>query len=66
MGFDQKLRLGVGSYVRDNEWEAAKVYPAPSARLTLTDAQREALKLFGPLRTARCAAPHTSRSGSCG
>ena len=45
---EQKRRLGVASYVRKNEWEAASVYPAaaPRARLTLTDAQREALKLF--------------------
>ena len=41
-------RLGVAAGVRQHEWEAARVYPvaAPRARLTLTDAQREALKLF--------------------
>ena len=41
-------RLGVAASVRQHEWEAARVYPAaaPRARLTLTDAQREALKLF--------------------
>ena len=44
----QKRRLGVAAYVRQHEWEAAMVYPkaALGARLTLTDAQREALKLF--------------------
>ena len=44
----QKRRLGVAAYVRQHEWEAARVYPeaAPRARLTLTDAQREELKLF--------------------
>ena len=44
----QKRRLGVAAGVREHEWEAARVYPeaAPRARLTLTDAQREALKLF--------------------
>ena len=44
----QKRRLGVATGVRKNEWEAAMVYPeaARSARLTLNDAQREALKLF--------------------
>ena len=41
-------RVGVAAGVRQHEWEAARVYPtaAPRARLTLTDAQREALKLF--------------------
>ena len=41
-------RLGVAASVRQHEWEAARVYPeaAPRARLTLTDAQREALELF--------------------
>ena len=45
---EQKRRLGVAAFVRQHEWEAARVYPAaaPSAPLTLTDAQREALKLF--------------------
>ena len=45
---EQKRRLGVAAYVQQHEWEAARVYPAaaPSAPLTLTDAQREALKLF--------------------
>ena len=45
---EQKRRLGVASYVKQHEWEAARVYPeaAPRARLTLTDAQREGLKLF--------------------
>ena len=44
----QKRRLGVASYVRQHEWEAAMVYPeaASSARLTLTDAKREELTLF--------------------
>ena len=44
----QKRRLGVAAYVRQHEWEAARIYPAaaPSARLTLIDAQQEALKLF--------------------
>ena len=41
-------RVGVAAYVRQHEWETARVYPAaaPRARLTLTDAQREALTLF--------------------
>ena len=41
-------RLGVAASVRQHEWEAARVYPeaTPGARLTLTDAQREALKPF--------------------
>ena len=45
---EQKRRRGVASFVRKHEWEEARVYPeaAPDARLTLTDAQREALKLF--------------------
>ena len=44
----QKRRLGVAASVRQHEWKTARVYPkaAPGARLTLTDAQREALKLF--------------------
>ena len=42
----QKRRRGVASFVLKHEWEEAEVYPAASARLTLTDAQREALKLF--------------------
>ena len=44
----QKRRLGVAAYVRQHEWEAARVYPkaAPRVGLTLTDAQREALKLL--------------------
>ena len=44
----QKSRLGVAASVRQHEWKTARVYPkaAPGARLTLTDAQREALKLF--------------------
>ena len=38
---------GVATYVRQHEWEAARVYPAAAgALLTLTDAQREALTLF--------------------
>ena len=42
------VRLGTAAGVPKHEWEAARVYPeaAPGARLTLTDAQREALKLF--------------------
>ena len=42
------VRVGVATSVRQREWEAARVYPAaaPGVRLTLTDAQREALKLF--------------------
>ena len=42
------VRLGIATGVPKHEWEAARVYPeaAPGARLTLTDAQREALKLF--------------------
>ena len=38
------VRLGVATSVRQHEWEAARVYPAaaPRARLTLTDAEREA------------------------
>ena len=41
-------RLGVAASVRQHKWEAARVYPvaAPTTLLTLTDAQREALKLF--------------------
>ena len=41
-------RVGLAASVRQHEWEAARVYPAaaPRARLTVTDAQREALKLF--------------------
>ena len=44
----QKRRLGVAAYVRQHEWEAARIYPeaAPGPLLTLTDAQREDLKLF--------------------
>ena len=44
----QKRKLGIASSVRQDEWEAARVYPeaAPRALLTLTDSQREALKLF--------------------
>ncbi|MXY24036.1 MAG: hypothetical protein F4Y45_05875 [Acidobacteria bacterium] len=44
----QKRKLGVAAYVRQHEWEAARIYPeaAPEALLTLTDAQRQALKLF--------------------
>ena len=42
------VKLGVATSVRKHEWEAARVYPAaaPGARLTLSDAQREMLKLF--------------------
>jgi len=42
------VRLGAATSVRQHEWEAARVYPvaAPGARLTLSDTQREALKLF--------------------
>ena len=42
----QGRRLDTAAAVRESEWDAAEVYPAPSAQLTLTDAQREALKLF--------------------
>ena len=52
----QKRTLGVASYVRKHEWEAARVYPAaaPRAPLKLTAADREKLKLFAaPTRTAR-------------
>lgn len=42
------VRLGTGASVRIVEWEQARVYPAAAdgARLTITDAQNEALKLF--------------------
>ncbi len=42
------VKLGVATSVQKHEWEAARVYPAAAsrARLTLSDAQREALKLF--------------------
>ena len=48
----QERRLGVAATVRENEWEAAMVYPeaAASAPLTLNDAQREALKLFAEIK----------------
>lgn len=41
-------RLGIATFVRQHEWERARVYPAaaPESPLTLTDAQRMALKLF--------------------
>ena len=53
----QKRRLGVAASVRQHEWEAARVYPkaALGARLTLTDAQREALKLFAETTRGRLA-----------
>ena len=42
------VKLGDATSVRTQEWEAARVYPtaASGARLTLSDAQREAMKLF--------------------
>ena len=42
------VRLGIGASVREGEWEEARVYPAAAdgVRLTITDAQQEALKLF--------------------
>ena len=42
------VRLGIGASVRKVEWEEARVYPAAAygARLPITDAQQEALKLF--------------------
>ena len=42
------VRLGIGASVRKGEWEEARVYPAAAdgVRLTITDAQKEALKLF--------------------
>ena len=44
----QKRRLGVAAYVRQHEWEAARIYPeaAPGPLLTLTDVQQGALRLF--------------------
>ena len=60
----QKRRLGVAAYVRQHEWEEARVYPkaALGARLTLTDAQREALKLFAePKRSS--SHPHQNSPG---
>lgn len=41
-------KLGIAAGVRQHEWERARVYPvaAPEPPLTLTDTQREALKLF--------------------
>ena len=63
----QKRRLGVASYVRQHEWEAAMVYPeaASSARLTLTDAKREELTLFAgapPPTTKTARRAFTSRA----
>ncbi len=45
---ERGVTLGTATSVRQHEWEAARVYPdeAPGAPLKLTDAQREALKLF--------------------
>ena len=41
-------KLGIATYVRQHEWKRARVYPvaAPEPPLTLTDTQREALRLF--------------------
>ena len=52
---ERGVRLGVATGVRQHEWAAARVYPAaaPRARLTLTDAQREALKLFAETKLKR-------------
>ena len=56
----QKRRLGVASSVRQHEWAAARVYPkaAATALLTLTDAQREALKLFAETKLSGSSHPH--------
>ena len=42
------VKLGAATSVQKHEWEAARVYPeaAAGARLTLSDTQRKALKLF--------------------
>lgn len=42
--------IGVATSVRQDEWSAARVYPAAAleARLPLTDTQRKELKLFAP------------------
>ena len=49
------VSLGVATGVRRHEWEKARLYPAAAqgARLTLTDAQREALKLFAETTRGR-------------
>ena len=54
------VRLGVATSVPEHEWEAARVYPetAPEARLTLTDAQRGALKLFAETKLSGSSHPH--------
>ena len=59
----QKRRLGVAAYVRQHEWEAARVYPeaAPRTRLPLTDAKREALKLFA--ETKLSGSSHSHQNG---
>ena len=59
----QKRRLGVAAYVRKHEWEEARVYPeaAASARLTLTDAQREELKLFAETKRSGSSPPTPKR-----
>ena len=48
------VRVGVATFVRKHEWEAARVYPAAAsgARLTLTGVQREELRLFAENRPA--------------
>ena len=61
----QKRRLGVAAYVRQHEWEAARVYPeaAPRTRLPLTDAKREALKLFAETKLSGSSHSHQKRPG---
>ena len=57
------VKLGVAAYVRKHEWEEARVYPeaAASARLTLTDAQREELKLFAETKRSGSSPPTPKR-----
>ena len=56
------VRLGVATSVQQHEWKAARVYPeaAAGAQLALTDAEREALKLFAEPKLSS-SHPHPKR-----
>ena len=58
------VNLGVATSVRQHEWEEARVYPeaAASVPLTLTDAQREELKLFAETKLSS-SHPHPKPPG---
>ena len=59
---DLGVKLGVATGVRQHAWEAARVYPkaASGARLTLTNADRAALKLFAETKLS---SSHSHQNG---